>query len=189
LTISLPGRRLAAVLASSLSMAAVVVLALSPQTMAQARKPACPSSSIAHPKRGVHACARSEHTSKSPHKGNAHARLKANRHHAKHAVVNKRERATKNTTPSPSTRQTAAICDDGSVPVRAGDGSFSCEDDSEATCENGANPSTSSDGSTLVCGVDTSGDSGSTGVACEDGTAATQASDGSFSCAEDSEPA
>ena len=189
MTIHLHGRRLTAVLALALSVAAVVVLALSPQTMAQARKPACPSSSTGHPKRAPHSCARSGRTPKSPHKGKAHAPSKVKGHHSRHAVVQKiQPTTTKNTTPPASTRQTEAICEDGSGPVRAGDGSFSCEDGSEAACEIGVSPTSSSDGPTFVCGGDSSGGSGSADVACEDGSAAAQASDGSFSCSEDSEP-
>jgi hypothetical protein len=189
LTIHLHGRRLTAVLAVALSMAAVVVLALFPQTMAQARKPACPSSSTGHPKPVPHSCARSGRTPNSPHKGKAHARPKVKGHHSRHAAVKKiQPTTTKNMTPPASTRQTEATCEDGSDPVLAGDGSLSCEDGSEEACEIGVSSISPSEGPTFVCGGDSSAGSGSAGVACEDGSAAVQASDGSFSCAEDSEP-
>src|ERR1700680_2479085 len=117
-------------------MATVIVLALSPQTMAQARKPACPSSSTAHPGRGAHACARSGHTPKSGRSGKAHARPKG--HHSRHAAGNKKQTAKNRATSLPDASRTVAVCEDGSGPVRAGDGSFSCEDGSEAACENDA---------------------------------------------------
>ena len=40
-----------------------------------------------------------------------------------------------------------ATCEDGSAPVRAGDGSFSCDDESDPDCSNGSIPALSSDGS------------------------------------------
>lgn len=45
---------------------------------------------------------------------------------------------------------TPAICEDESVPLRAGDGSYSCDDGSEPECEGGSSPTVSS-ASTLVC--------------------------------------
>jgi hypothetical protein len=48
-----------------------------------------------------------------------------------------------------------AACEDGSTPGQAGDGTFSCDDESEPTCENGSEPTLSSDGTTLLCNVST----------------------------------
>jgi hypothetical protein len=84
--------------------------------------------------------------------------------------------------------QSEALCEDGSAPIRAGDGSFSCDDESMPVCEDGSTPTPSSSGSTLVCGPESSDDSGATEVGCEEGTIAVQASDGSYSCVGSSEP-
>ncbi len=84
--------------------------------------------------------------------------------------------------------ETEAVCEDGSAPVPAGDGSFSCDDESMPVCEDGSTPTPSSSGSTLVCGPESSDDSGATEVGCEEGTIAVQASDGSYSCVGSSEP-
>jgi hypothetical protein len=43
------------------------------------------------------------------------------------------------------------ICEDESVPARAGDGSYACDDGSEPECEDGSSPTLSSDGSALIC--------------------------------------
>lgn len=43
-----------------------------------------------------------------------------------------------------------ASCEDGSAPVLAGEGQFSCDDESEPACEDGTAPTLSS-GSSLVC--------------------------------------
>jgi hypothetical protein len=165
-------------------MATVIVLALSPQAMAQARKPACPSSSTAHPGRGAHACARSRRTPKSGHSGKAHVRRQG--HHSRHAAGKKKQTATNKATSLPAASRTVAVCEDGSGPVRAGDGSFSCEDGSEAACENGASATIARDGTRLVCGVGSSGGSGSAEPACEAASPPAQESDGSVSCAEGS---
>jgi len=46
---------------------------------------------------------------------------------------------------------TEARCEDASSPVSAGDGQFSCDDESEPVCEDGSEPTPSSDGSRLLC--------------------------------------
>jgi len=84
--------------------------------------------------------------------------------------------------------QTGAVCEDGSAPVPASEGSFSCDDESMPVCEDGSIPALSSSGSTLVCGPESSDDSGATEVGCEEGTVAVQAPDGSYSCVGSSEP-
>ncbi len=48
-----------------------------------------------------------------------------------------------------------AVCEDESAPVRSGDGSFSCGDESEPECADGSEPSPSSDGSVLICDLGT----------------------------------
>jgi hypothetical protein len=45
----------------------------------------------------------------------------------------------------------SAVCEDESAPVRAGDGSYSCDDGSEPVCQDGAIPTFSKNGSTLIC--------------------------------------
>lgn len=48
-----------------------------------------------------------------------------------------------------------AACEDGSTPSQSGEGSFSCDDESEPTCENGSEPTLSNDGTNLLCNVST----------------------------------
>jgi hypothetical protein len=55
--------------------------------------------------------------------------------------------------PSSSPDPTPAICEDESAPMRLGDGSFSCEDESEPECEDGSAPLPSGDGSALICNL------------------------------------
>ena len=188
-----PSRSLTAVLAVSLSMAGVVMLlALSPQSMAQARKAACSSPSAAHSKGSPHTCTQSQRTSKTSRKSHAHARPTVKGRHLKHAAGKKKAAKgtpAKRTAKSPAgTSQTLAICEDGSSPVRAGDGSFSCDDESAPSCEAGAAPVPSSNGLSLVCGAAAKGAFGSTEAMCEDGTAPVPAGNGSFSCDDGSEP-
>lgn len=56
-----------------------------------------------------------------------------------------------------------ALCEDASAPVRGPGGSFSCDDESEAECEEGGEPAPSSDGSTLVCPLAASPDRSTAG--------------------------
>jgi len=175
LTTSLPGRRLITPLTSALSLAvAVAVLALALQATAQARRAACRPLPGAHHRHGARACARSGHRSR------AHARRRANGHHSRHAV-GRRGRAN---LPATSSR-TAAVCANGSEPILAGSGFFSCNDGSEPACPGGASPAPSGDGSALVCDV-ASADSASSAAICPNGAVAT--GDGSFRCEDGSEP-
>jgi hypothetical protein len=80
----------------------------------------------------------------SSHKRKAHH---ATRRRAKHAK--KTPKASSPVSPALA----AAYCEDGSAPVRAGDGSFSCDDGSEAECEDGSTPTVSRNGKSLVCPV------------------------------------
>jgi hypothetical protein len=84
--------------------------------------------------------------------------------------------------------QSEAVCEDGSAPIQAGDGSFSCVDESQPVCENGSVPTLSSSGTTLVCGAEPSVDSGVSEVTCEDGTAPVLGGDGYYSCVGSSGP-
>jgi hypothetical protein len=179
----------------------VVLLALSPQTMAQGSKAICRSSSTAHPKRGAHVCvnsgrkrkahARPKAKARGHHaKGKAHVRLKAKAkgHHAKHAVGKKKSKKTVNAPPPTVTIETAAACEDGTAPIQAGDGSFSCGDGSEPTCDDGLNLTFNSDGSTPLCGGGSNGPAGENEPVCEDGTAPVLDGDSSISCADGSDP-
>jgi hypothetical protein len=154
---SLPSSRHshAAALIVTISMAAALtLLAFSSQSLAQARKGACPSSSPAHVRHVPRACAQSKRTSKPSHKGEAQARSRVKGHHVNHAAARKHaadgQPAKKTTKPPAAASQIPAICEEGSAPVRAGDGSFSCGDESEPTCEDGSEPTLTSD-LTLRC--------------------------------------
>ncbi len=160
MTIAPPSRSLAAAIALILSIVVAVLIAPPAQTMAQARKAVCTSSSTTHSKRGAHACAQSKHTFRSHGKSKkSHARVKARVHHAKHAVPTakhadgKKPAAADRTKPPAGTSPIPAICEDGSAPTREASGSFSCDDESEPGCESGSTPVLSSDGSTLLCNV------------------------------------
>jgi hypothetical protein len=190
---SLPSSRhshAAALIVTILVAAALTLLAFSSQSLARARKGACPSSSAAHVRHVPRACAQSKRTSKPSHKGKAHARARVKGHHGKHAATKKQaaegQPAKTTTKPPAPASQTPAICEDGSAPLRAGDGSFSCDDESDPVCENGATPAPSSDGSSLVCAA--AGPSGYSEATCEDGSAPLRAGDGSFFCDDESEP-
>jgi hypothetical protein len=123
-------------------LACMIVLAAAlfgpAQTLAQTRTAAsCPSSTThAKARRGARACGRSSHKSK------AHGR----KHHSRHALAKAPRQGTPASLP-------AAYCEDGSSPVRASDGSFSCADGSEPECEDGAQPTRSSNGRSLVCAI------------------------------------
>lgn len=142
-----PARRLTSALALAVSLGALVAALVAPsQSLAKSHKPTCSTSaSHAKTKRTVHACAQSSHKGKS----NAHH---APKRHATHAL-------TKATSPAPSS-PAAAYCEDGSAPVRATDGSFSCDDGSQPECEGGSTPTPSINGTSLVCPVSSEGGSG-----------------------------
>lgn len=153
--IGIPTLRLTQLPALAVLLAVLVMALLGPsQTLAQARKVAC-SPSATHTKAGRRArvCVRSSHKGKAHH---------ATKRDAKHAVDKK---APKASSPAPAT--VAAYCEDGSAPVRAGDGSFSCADGSEPECEGGATPRPSRNGKRLVCPVATEGEAGSSEAECE----------------------
>jgi len=183
---SLPSRSLTAVLALALSIVAIVaVLVLSPQALAHGHKAAC-SSSATHSKHGARACVQSRRAGGS-HKSKAHARPKVKGHHAKHAVTTKKTVKTKAKAPT-GTIQTPAVCEDGSLPVRESDGFFSCDDESEPGCENGAIPQLTPNGAKLICGPAAKGASIAPEAACEDGSTPSKGPNGVFSCDDESEP-
>jgi hypothetical protein len=133
-----------------LALSAFVVALLGPaQTLAQAHKAACPSASHAKAKHSSHACTQPSHKTKR---------------HAKHASK-KKSRKKKH----PASQATVpAYCEDGSAPLRAGDGSFSCDDGSEPECEDGATPTASRNGKSLVCLVTTEDEAGASEAECEE---------------------
>ncbi len=156
--ISPPARRLTLLaLTLALSLAVLAAALLGPaQTLAQTHGSTC-STSAAHSKaKTARTCARSSH------KGKAH-----------HATGRRARRTLAKKTPKASTPASpalaAAYCEDGSAPVRAGDGSFSCDDGSEPECEDGATPTVSPNGKDLLCPVSTEEASGSSEAQCEEG--------------------
>jgi hypothetical protein len=51
----------------------------------------------------------------------------------------------------PEADSNSALCEDETAPLRAGNGSYSCDDGSEPLCQDGAIPTVSRSGSTLIC--------------------------------------
>jgi hypothetical protein len=206
-TLSFLSRRLCATLASALCLASVALLAPPPGATAQARRAACPPSSARHPGRTAATCERSGRTSgvraharakrhivrhevrratgrHARHEGGRRAKGRHTRHEVRKAKRGKRRAAKR---PALSGRIGWAVCEDGTAPILAGDGSISCQDGSEPICESGAGAAPPSDGSALVCaGVFASG--GAPPATCDDGTAPTLSGEASFSCQDGSEP-
>lgn len=136
----------------ALTLSAFVVALLGPaQTLAQAHKASCSGAVHAKAKRGAHACAQSSHKPKT-------------KHHAKHASKKKTHKKTHRA----SQATVPASCEDGSAPLRAGDGSFSCDDGSEPECEGGATPAASRNGKSLVCLVAAEDETGASEAECEE---------------------
>jgi hypothetical protein len=125
------------------------------QTLAQTRKPACSTSAHAK-KHGAHACAPPSHKVKADTRH-------AGKHHTKHTT----KKTGKAGTPA-SQAAVAAQCEDGSAPVRASDGSFSCDDGSEPECESGATPTPSRSGKSLLCPVAAESESVTSEAECEE---------------------
>lgn len=188
MTARLLSRSLTAAIAVALSIATIVLLLfLSPQ--AQAHNAACTSPLATHLKHGTHACIQAKGAAKPAHRGKAHAHAHAHAnvkgHHSRHGVKRGKKKAAG--TKPPTHSQTPAVCDDGSIPVNEGGGSFSCADESEPECVNGSGPVLSSNHSALVCAVK-AGAPGQGEAVCEDGSAPIRAGDGSFSCVDESQP-
>ena len=139
--------------------------------VAQARKASCPSSD--HSPHPTHACGHSGRKLKadgnarkaedppkaagSGRPGSAPRKARAGRGskraHSKRGGAKKKAQDRASNAAQKGVSQVAAICEDGSVPIRAHDGSFSCDDGSEPGCENGSEPILSGDRSALVCEV------------------------------------
>ncbi len=87
-----------------------------------------------------------------------------------------------------------ARCGDGSAPLHAGDGSFSCNDGSKPECEDGATPKVSNNGKSLVCLVAAAGGASAGETECEEeepscGTGSESGEQACEASGEDSSPA
>jgi hypothetical protein len=140
----LPIRRLAPVLGLALALCALAAALLgAPATLAQTHKRACPASGSHHAKaHAPHGCRQPSHGSRTKSAARRAHRHKSRRVHR--TRTGGRSGARLRNAP-------AARCEDGSAPVRAQDGSFSCEDGSQPECPSGATPMPSSSRHTLVC--------------------------------------
>jgi hypothetical protein len=146
-------RRLARTLTLVVFLAVLVAALLGPaQTLAHTRRPSC-----SHPgtKHGARACGQSSHKGKKRH---------SKKHRAKHTLAN----VPGETAPAVE----PASCEDGSAPVQEANGSFSCSDGSEPECEDGANPTRSHNGKSLLCPVIAEPESESGEGECEEGLSA-----------------
>jgi hypothetical protein len=138
-------RRLALALTLALSLGIFVAALIGPsQTLAKAHSSTCSS---AHHKTN---CT----TPACSHKSKAHHASKCPPKHAKKKAP----------------ALAGAVCEDGSAPARAKGGSFSCDDGSEPTCENGAIPTRSGNGKTLVCPIIFEEETSSGETECEEDT-------------------
>jgi hypothetical protein len=128
-------RRLSLVLTLLLSLGVLVTALVGPaETLAQTRKPSCSTAAARiKAKRARRTCAQS-------HKGKA-------KHHTKH-----KKKGAKAGAPI-GTVTVAAVCEDGSAPAPEASGEFTCTDGSEPACEDGATPTASHNGKSLLCPV------------------------------------
>jgi hypothetical protein len=172
-TTTLPIRRAYASLAPALCVLALL-LVLCPQATAHERA-TCSSSSGRHQGHRALACGRPGHRSR------VHGSAGAKRHHSRHKALSVRSRGA--TRPPAAPTRVAALCEDGAAPILAGDGSVSCQDGSEPTCEGGA---ASSDGSPPACSTAVA--SGLPPARCEDGSVPALTGEAFFSCQDGSEP-
>jgi hypothetical protein len=186
---SRPSARLTTALTLGLALLALGVTLLGPaQTLAQTRKACSKPTSQSKTKHAAGACTKSSRRSKKTRRSSKrHKQLPAKK---------------KSQTSAPASASVLpARCEGGQTPLRAADGTFSCSDGSEPECEDGATPTASRKGTSLVCPVssEAQSESSSTDAECEEegpacSTAAgeqpceTSGSDGSsFSCEADSE--
>jgi hypothetical protein len=120
------------------------------------QKSACPATSV-HRAHGTIAGRCVKHaTHKAKHRSHTPAKHKSPAKKPSHGSSKK------------STAMTPAICEDGSLPIRAkASARFSCSDGSEPACEDGSAPTRSSAGAVPLCPVlaDTGSEEGS--EACE----------------------
>jgi hypothetical protein len=124
--------------------------------------------------------AQSKHASATRHKPKGK--------HKRHAKKAKRHSKAKHGTAAPvATPPKPAICEDGSRPVAEGEGTFSCADGAEPVCRNGAEPTPTRSGTTLVCPTSSSTTEFSE-AECEDGSAPERSETGSYACEDGSHP-
>ncbi len=134
-------------------LAVLVAALIGPaQTLAQTHKPSC---SHARAKHGARACSQASHKNKTRH---------SRKHRGKHTLANTPGEA------APAVE--AASCEDGSAPVKEANSSFSCADGSEPECEDGANPTRSHNGKSLLCPVIAEPESEAGETECEEGLSA-----------------
>jgi hypothetical protein len=146
-------RRRASALTLVVLLAVLVTALLGPaQTLAQTRKPSC---SHAKSKHGAHACVQASHKGKARHSG---------KHRGKHTLATNPGEAAPVVEP--------ASCEDGSIPVKEANGSFSCADGSEPACEDGASPTRSRNGKSLLCPATAEPESETGEAECEEGLSA-----------------
>jgi hypothetical protein len=148
---ALSRRQLGAIPLAALLAAALLLVGSANAPAAKTSKAPCASKSSIKAERNAHrdACPARKH------KGHA----KAKRHHTKHTLKTKRHTTT-------ATNTAAALCDNGSEPQSAGNGTFSCADGSEPGCEDGLEATPSASGSQLNCVAPS--DSESANQACEE---------------------
>ena len=170
---SRPHARLLAIAVTLLLALGVFLAALlgPAETLAQTHKPTCQSSAHAR-KRSARAC------TQPSHKVRAQTR-RAPKHHPKR----KSKKTSKSGTPT--VHAVAAQCEDGSAPVQSAEGSFSCGDGSEPQCENGASPTPSHNGKSLLCPVSTEAEAGAGETECEEEDEALGCTPGSDSSEQD----
>lgn len=136
----------------ALTLSAFVVALMGPaQTLAQTRKAACPTSATHAKKKHAARCTQPSRKSK------------AQTRHANRRRVKPNTKATGKTSPPAA----PALCEDGSTPVRAADGTFSCTDGSEPECEGDATPTASHSGHLLLCPVAAEAESSANESECE----------------------
>ncbi len=192
--ISPPARRLdlALVLVLALAITLLAMLLAPAGTLAKTRKGACQARSAAHAAR-----AKPRRSGCATRGGKATRGKQGRRHAGRHAAKTHRKTAPTEALLTP------ALCEDQSSPVRASDGSFSCDDGSEPGCEGESSPVRS--GSMLecavsagspepACGEETAESFCYTGAVeseepvCEDGSAPATSSGGPPACDDGSEP-
>jgi hypothetical protein len=159
LIIGLPHRRLPALLAVALSLGAIaVLLALPCNAIAKTRKGRC-SSSTAHLKHAGHACSSHRHKAAIRHTGKGrHAVHRGSAPSAKARTAPRRR-------PGSGAASGAATCEDG---TEAAPGSVTCANGGEAICEDGSSPVRTGEGGDVVCPPSSEAEAGTSEPACEE---------------------
>jgi hypothetical protein len=150
-------RGLARPLLLALSLLALAIALVGPsETFAQTHRATC-TSSHAKARHATHNCPQSSHKAKT---------RPAVKHRAKRSH---RKTKTKRSAHGSKARSfVPAVCEDGNTPVLEAEGSFSCEDGSEPLCEDGATPTRSTNGKSLVCTVASESEATGGDAECEE---------------------